>query len=273
VSENVSHKNFWGKGRCANSKDIQVRVKKQERIMLIIIAISGKVVDMSEYLEEYEYKEKALKGQSGGSSVKKRKSYAVRTEPKPLPADDPLVSTTILEETLGKEMADALKTKEIITPEDFLRADYQSETSDLYQALVDGALVQADLFESTIKDQRDSVSQAVKSSKGFSTLNPDRAHSSFTRNVKKRRSTDPFDALSATSQAFLETVGVNSAEQFLSTRSTELALKFAEWREEQGKPALKGCGSIASISVCTFLDLHVGNAYPAILSLSRAGKT
>jgi hypothetical protein len=210
---------------------------------------------MSDLLEEYEYKEKALKGPSGKKSSVKKRKYTVKAEPMPLSADDPLFSKTIIEETLGKEIADALKERKIITPEDFLKADYQSETSDLHQALVDGGLVEADLFETTIREQRDSVSQAVTSSKGFSTLNPDRSFSQFTRNVKKRRSTDPFDALSGTSQAFLETVGVMTAEQFLSTRSTELAAKFAEWREEHGKPALKGCGSIASISVRLFPNL------------------
>lgn len=223
--------------------------KAQSREMVELEKFTGKVVDMSECLRELKYKEKLSKS-PGKSSVKKRKKSQVPSlEYKPqVVVIDPEISKTLLEETLGKELADALKSHGIKTPEELLKADYTVENSQLYQAIVGGGFVESQEFENKVQELRESVTQAVQK-RSRTIPDPDKAHASFNRSIKKRRSTDPFDALSATSQAFLATAGVTTAEQFLSTRSTELASKFGEWREEQGKPALKGCGNIASISV------------------------
>lgn len=224
--------------------------KAQSREMVELEKFTGKVVDMSDFLGELKYKEKLSKSQSKGSSKKRKKSLGQSLEYKPqVIVIDPEISKTLLEETLGKELADALKSHQIKTPEEFLKADYTVENSPIYQAIVGGGFTDQQGFENKVQELRETVSQAVQKN---SRPDPDRAHASFNRNVKKRRSNDPFDALSATSQAFLETAGVTTAEHFLSTRSTELASKFGEWREEQGKPALKGCGNIASISVRIF---------------------
>lgn len=59
---------------------------------------------------------------------------------------------------------------------------------------------------------------------------------------------DPFDVLSAVTKVFLATMDINTGKEFLSTRTTDISNEFVRWREEQGKPELKGLGAIASVS-------------------------
>ncbi|KAL3923614.1 MAG: hypothetical protein SGILL_001557, partial [Bacillariaceae sp.] len=65
---------------------------------------------------------------------------------------------------------------------------------------------------------------------------------------RKSLSTDPFDALSASSKDFLASIGIITAEQFLSTRTTDIANAFIIWREEKRMSELKGLGAVASVS-------------------------
>lgn len=59
---------------------------------------------------------------------------------------------------------------------------------------------------------------------------------------------DPIEALSATARAFLETQGIMLAKDFLTTRTTDIAVAFVPWREANNLPVLKGLGAIASVS-------------------------
>jgi hypothetical protein len=66
--------------------------------------------------------------------------------------------------------------------------------------------------------------------------------------VRRSDLSDPYDGLSLATKHFLGSVGITSGEQFLSTRTTEIAAEFVKWRVQEGKPELKGLGAIASVS-------------------------
>lgn len=68
------------------------------------------------------------------------------------------------------------------------------------------------------------------------------------RQRKALRSADPFQALSNTTKEFLRSIDISTAEVFLSSRSTDIAVDFIKWRVSEGKPELKGCGAVASVS-------------------------
>jgi hypothetical protein len=60
--------------------------------------------------------------------------------------------------------------------------------------------------------------------------------------------TDPFECLSELTQTFLKEAGITTAEQFLSTRTTDIADAFVKYRDTRNMPVLKGQGAIASVS-------------------------
>lgn len=86
---------------------------------------------------------------------------------------------------------------------------------------------------------------------------------------------DPFDILSASTKAFLVSIGITTGEQFLSTRTTDIASEFVKWRVQEGKPELKGLGSIASVSgwkaTCRKAASEMG--LPEIAALEPEGKS
>lgn len=59
---------------------------------------------------------------------------------------------------------------------------------------------------------------------------------------------DPLEFLSEKAKLFLQSIGIKSASDFMSMRTTDIASKFASWREKKGICELKGNGSIASVS-------------------------
>lgn len=59
---------------------------------------------------------------------------------------------------------------------------------------------------------------------------------------------DPYEALSAVTKRFLGSMGITTAEKFLTTRTTDIAQEFVQWRAREGMPELKGLGAIASVS-------------------------
>jgi hypothetical protein len=59
---------------------------------------------------------------------------------------------------------------------------------------------------------------------------------------------DPFDRLNANAQSFLGTVNISTAEEFLATKTSDIADALINWREKQKLPELKGTGAIATIS-------------------------
>jgi hypothetical protein len=77
------------------------------------------------------------------------------------------------------------------------------------------------------------------------------AKKEFARSFQRERkssSNDPFNALSVSSKEFLATMGIKTAAQFLSARTTDVANAFVAWRAEKKFAALKGLGAVASVS-------------------------
>jgi hypothetical protein len=91
--------------------------------------------------------------------------------------------------------------------------------------------------------------------------------------VKKPTSGDPYDALSQSTKVFLSTVGITTAEQFLASRTTDVANKFITYREDRKMAILKGLGAVASISGWKALvrkaAKDTGNADLAALNAGR----
>lgn len=59
---------------------------------------------------------------------------------------------------------------------------------------------------------------------------------------------DPFYSLSAVTQTFLKTLGIETAMAFMTSRTTDLSSAFVEFRAKHNMSVLKGQGSIASVS-------------------------
>lgn len=59
---------------------------------------------------------------------------------------------------------------------------------------------------------------------------------------------DPYDALSAVTREFLQSVDLTTSESFLTAKSSDLGEKLKAWRKANGMPELKGSGNVATIS-------------------------
>ncbi|KAL7579034.1 hypothetical protein ACA910_019074 [Epithemia clementina (nom. ined.)] len=59
----------------------------------------------------------------------------------------------------------------------------------------------------------------------------------------------PFDALSSTTRKFLNSIGINSAEELVSSPTTKVGLAFRDWRKSMGMNEMKTSGEIASVSM------------------------
>jgi hypothetical protein len=59
---------------------------------------------------------------------------------------------------------------------------------------------------------------------------------------------DPIDMLSSTTKAFLNSIGITTAAEFLTARTTDISAEFVKWRAAEGRPKLRGLGAIASVS-------------------------
>ena len=59
---------------------------------------------------------------------------------------------------------------------------------------------------------------------------------------------NPMETLSISARKFLKTTKIETAHDFLATKTTETAFAYGFWREREGLPLLKGYGSIATIS-------------------------
>lgn len=56
------------------------------------------------------------------------------------------------------------------------------------------------------------------------------------------------DALSSTTRVFLESIGIDSADHFLGTKTSSISRQYIEWRDQEQMPPLKGYGAIATVS-------------------------
>ena len=65
---------------------------------------------------------------------------------------------------------------------------------------------------------------------------------------RKKEHKTPWDALSTSTVTFLSTMGIYTTEEFLQTRTTDIANAFIAWREAHTMEVLKGLGATASVS-------------------------
>lgn len=100
------------------------------------------------------------------------------------------------------------------------------------------------------KNPPEDSSSPAKRGRGRSAKRPKEEHAAeaTSRRVRPNTLSSAYDVLSASTQQFLSSIGITTAEQFLSTRTTDIASEFVEWRVREGKPELKGSGAIASVS-------------------------
>ena len=78
--------------------------------------------------------------------------------------------------------------------------------------------------------------------------NPERKKSSVGHNTSGGGCQAPFDVLSSTTKEFLTSIGINTAQNFIATRTSEVGKAFREWRETRGMGEMKNNGEVASVS-------------------------
>lgn len=185
-----------------------------------------------------------------------------------------LHSNIFLEQVLGYDIAKLLESAGIFTPTQLFSAEINLD-SDLFRVMNEaGKLGQMSTLESLgkiVDVWRHSLQQDLdklrRNAPGVSSsLNLDQntsavinrskreaanqsVHPSEVHSMEKQpSSTDPIAALSPVSIQFLESIGIFTASDFLSARTTEISEHFIRWRAAEGKPELKGLGAIASVS-------------------------
>lgn len=242
----------------------------------------GEVIDMSELVENTRAKlghEKILSLSTMLVPEKEKSLFKLHVVEKEKPkekhtlgeriVDYSLCSKLFLEDVLGHDVSRLLKSAGIRTAADLFDADTERDESSLYQVLRDVGKVDSLLAcTKTVDKWRQALRRGLdqlgkKAAPPSITLNlklPPSERILVEQNVTDRRSSipsfshkpkklpDPIEILSVLTKEFLETIGINTAVDFLSARSTDVAVQFKNWRIETGKPELKGLGAIASVS-------------------------
>ena len=158
--------------------------------------------------------------------------------------EDDLDPKAFLGDTLGPEVADFLAKHSIVSASEL----FESESSNVEHLLK--AMVEADeakdvesaalILKAWTDKLRDRLSSSAKK-KG-------RPQGKAIRPSTLRDASDPYDLLSEVTRRFLASMDIHNAETFLTTRTTEIASEFVNFRKREGMPELKGLGSIASVS-------------------------
>lgn len=171
-----------------------------------------------------------------------------------------LHSKPFVEDILGDEVSGVLGAGGVDTAAELFEADTSPE-SDLCRALLKAKKIEAvgqcqeavSKWVAQLKEALDALCppKRVASPKAPAKPNvqPEKATSEATsRRVHPSTHSTAYGILSASTQKFLSSMGITTAEQFLSTRTTDIATEFVKWRVREGKPELKGLGAIASVS-------------------------
>jgi len=110
------------------------------------------------------------------------------------------------------------------------------------QAIPEPATPKKAIVRTSLEEKRKNASDRKK--KGMAVLQSGRK-----RRVRRTEEVDdPFEILSDMTKEFLRSIGINTADAFLETRTTDIAPKFVRWRRREGMPVLKGSGPTASVS-------------------------
>jgi hypothetical protein len=234
----------------------------------------GRVIDLSNYLTKVQNE----KYTAFLSTTKDSNGTGKDASP-----DFALYSKHTMERALGEGATLLLKSAGIQTAAQLFAADLDPSTSSLYKVLMDTGIVGGTpAFESAVENWRKSMKEYLDKTPGLrkykefhlskgdtlaqpkrntpqaarkigvkphtSSINPKEAKVETILRVNPANEDEVFNALSFTTRQFLQTVGIRTSFDFLSSRSSDLATSFVAWRRAKGKPELKGLGSIASIS-------------------------
>jgi hypothetical protein len=229
---------------------------------------AGKVIDLTSYVRKVQnekYSVSAATSKEAGGKLKEAST------------DLALYSKFMLERVLGEGATLLLRSSGIQTAAELFAADTDPSTSHLYKVLmatgiVDGIAAFSKAvgnwrqtmrqhldrlpkngtspsksdFQEPVSDRKPTTITDVKPNNGTSRTRQTKAEVPF--HLSAGNDEEAFNALSTTTKQFLSNVGIRSAYDFLSARSSDLATSFVAWRRSKGKPELKGLGSIASIS-------------------------
>lgn len=219
---------------------------------------------------------------------KKRKRSKEKPSSGDRSVDYALYSKLFLADVLGEDVTKLLKEAGIRIAAELFDADTEPDTSSLYQFLLDSGKIDShSAFIKTIDTWRQALRRGLDQlgkKKAFPTTNveplvkrppaerksddvpPDGARQPSKIEVERPSSVpsssravpsssrdnkdalDAIESLSAVTKKFLSTIGIHTANDFLSSRSTDVAVEFKDWRVAEGKPELKGLGAIASVS-------------------------
>jgi len=222
---------------------------------------------------------------SEGTKPKRRRSSKSQKPPnpdlaKPAPAPRKLSTATMdrqaqyalhtklfLEDVLGGDATKILYSAGVTTAAELLEMEPEAAAT-LSKSIRDAELADdetgSEKFITTWRDkiwnELDMMSPKRKSVASARSDGPDSPPSKKPRtksrnsDAKPKRSSvsrvvdDPFDILSSVTRRFLSTIGIDSAEKVLTTRTTDISNEFIKWRTDQGMSELKGLGAIASVS-------------------------
>jgi hypothetical protein len=176
-------------------------------------------------------------------------------------------SIEFLEKVLGKENAEFLAMNGIHSPEQL----FTTENEDLSSLVIEMAKwktatsneeVQVEACEKSLSEWKSKVKHeihqaAVDGGQGSAKKSPPKLKVANStngsapkrlRNRPRKSLNDPLHTLSSTALSFLETIDITTGEEFLSTRTSEIANALAEWREQEKMVPLKGSGCSATVS-------------------------
>ncbi len=227
--------------------------KTQIKDELEICNSEGKVIPEEEI---------GIEAQSVPEVIPRRRAKAKKADHDSLATHEALNSTEFFSRCFpdGRKLA-MLKSVGITTAQSLLDADkgknstllkvliqYKSEESNGKEIQIASCVSLLYDWASRVKKKVNDIEKVGKSA--VSQVVDKDAKSKGNRNGKKKsNSMDPFDALSKPSKEFLRTsMNIDTASEFLETRTTDIANAFIKWRVEKGMTALKGLGAVASIS-------------------------
>jgi hypothetical protein len=189
--------------------------------------------------------------------------------------DDALHSNMFLDDVLGGEVSKMLQKAEIMTAAELFNLGTISTTTPLYHTLMDADIVDGltscialiDQWRKDLRQKLDEIGKTPAPTPSINSVQKRKAPVEISADTKdhiettttpspvsssaskvatetlhslyvKDRSTskDAISILSALSRTFLATIGIHTAHEFLSTRSTDIAVEFKDWRIAEGKP-------------------------------------
>ena len=267
----------------------ELEIEKSIGIVIPEEAIRNEIEPILE--SEMSIPDRSVKNYDRQSKRKKTVEPTSKPDPNYLEAQEALNSTMFFKECFGDERKLAMFESVGITTAQQLLDAKKGKNSELLKAVIKlkseqkpGKEIQIPscvslLYEWSSRVRRKiteiedgkcgQINESTSVNKNF------KAHRGWS---KKGHSTNPFDALSKSSKDFLvNSMNIRTASEFLDARTTDVANAFIKWREEKGKPALKGLGAVASISgwkkLVRIKAAEVGDQNLAELNSSRSTKS